>query len=961
MRRNHGRAAACSHQGSRRSIHLSAIRSRPPCPFRPRRAMVRAMSELGFSGPSGALVGRGEECSEVERLLEDARSGNSGSLVIRGEAGIGKTSLLEHAAACAPGMIVLRATGVDAESDLAFAGLYGLVRPVLAKLGQLFEPQAAALAGALGIAPSTDPDRLLVSAAVLGLLAAAAEDQPVLCLIDDAQWLDRPSADALVFTARRLRAERVAMLFTAREGEAQQFTAVGLAELWVGQLDARSAEAILGVGASTAAPVVRRRLLAEAAGNPLALRELPAGLTSGQLGGDDPLPDAIPLTPRLHGLFRERIAQLPETTQTALLIAGIDNTGELATVLRAAAGLGLATDALDPAESAALIRTDGGSITFRHPLVRSALYEAAPLGQRQRVHAALASALAGDEHADRRVWHQAMATLAGDEEVAAALEASARRARRRAGHASAATAFERAAELTLDQARLVPRLQSAASAAWDAGQPDRARGLINRAMPTAERGQRARLLYLRGMIESRCGPMRDAAATLIEGADASDDPSLTIEMLHQAAEAAADTGDRAKVSTFGARAQEVPAQARRDEFSKLVLTGFATLFAGEHAQARAIFDDALNLARELDDDPQTQIWAANAASGGSDLGAGREFATRAVQLARERGLLSLLPVALEQQGLELLANSSFEQAYAAAEEGYLLSLDLGHGWGWHLATMAGVEAVWGREQDARRHIDEVLALTGRSGETFLATLARATLGLLELTIGRPDEAAEVLLEITAAERPDIQPIIAINAVPDLVEAAVRADHPLGPIERPVTRFREWVLHAPTDARHSLLARCEALLGLRGPGDAFAEAVELGSTLAPFHRARNQLLYGEWLRRERKRTEARVHLRAASELFRVLGAAPWEERAAAELRASGETARKRDPSTLDQLTPQELQIADLVAEGLTNREIATQLFLSPRTIEYHLRKVFGKLGIASRSELIRRGRTLENVR
>jgi DNA-binding CsgD family transcriptional regulator len=919
------------------------------------------MSELGFSELRGTLIGRGEECGEVERLLENARSGSSGSLVVRGEAGIGKTSLLEHAAEWSHGLLVLRATGVDAESDLAFAGLYGLVRPVLAKLGQLFEPQASALAGALGIAPSTDPDRLLVSAAVLSLLAAAAEDQPLLCLIDDAQWLDRPSADALVFTARRLRAERVAMLFAAREGDARQFPAVGLPELWVDELDERSAEAILGVGANAAAPVVRRRLLAEAAGNPLALLELPAGLTGGQLGGDEPLPDAIPLTPRLHGLFRERIAQLPAMTQTVLLIAGIDNTGELATVLRAAAGLGLAADALDPAESAALIRTDSGSITFRHPLVRSALCEAAPLGQRQRVHAALASALAGDEHADRRVWHLAMATLTGDEEVAAALEASARRAARRAGHASAATAFERAAELTLDEARLVPRLLSAASAAWDAGQPDRARGLITRAMPSAEGGERAGLLCLRGVIEARCGDMRDAAATLIEGADASDDPSLTLEMLHQAAEAAADTGARARVGAFGARAQAVPAQTRRDEFCKLVLTGFATLFAGEHARARAIFDDALNLARELDDDPQAQIWAANAASGGSDLGAGREFATRAVQLARGRGLLSLLPVALEQQGLELLANSNFEQAYAAAQEGYLLSLDLGHGWGWHLATMAGVEAVWGRERDARRHVDEVLALTERSGETFLATLARATLGLLELTIGRPDKAAEVLLEITAAERPDIHPIIAINTVPDLVEAIVRTGEPVSLLEQPLARFREWVLHAPTDARRSLLARGEALLGLRPPGDAFAEAVELGSTLAPFQRARNQLLYGEWLRRERRRTEARIHLRAASERFHVLGAAPWQERAAAELRATGETARKRDPSTLDQLTPQELQIADLVAEGLTNREIATQLFLSPRTIEYHLRKVFSKLGIASRSELIRRGRGPENAR
>ena len=405
---------------------------------------------------------------------------------------------------------------------------------------------------------------------------------------------------------------------------------------------------------------------------------------------------------------------------------------------------------------------------------------------------------------------------------------------------------------------------------------------------------------------------------------------------------------------LGARARGVPAQSRRDEFCKLVLIGFATLFDGEHARARMVFDQALDLARELDDDPQAQIWAANAASGRSDLGAGLPFATRAVQLARAQGKLSLLPVALEQLALELVRNSSFDLAYAAAQEGYVLSLDLGHGWGWHLTTMAAVEAVWGREADARQHVEQVLALAGRSGETFLATLARATLGLLELTVGRPDEAADALLEISAVERPDIHPIIAIAAVPDLVEAVTRAGRATAVLNEPFGRFRAWVLQAPTDAQRSLLARCEALLAQRPADEAFAEAISLGGALPPFERGRNELLCGEWLRRERRRTEARVHLRAAAAAFGMLATPLWEERAAAELRATGETARKREPSTLDQLTPQEAQIAGLVAEGLTNREIAAQLFLSPRTIEYHLRKVFGKLGIASRSELVRHG-------
>ena len=912
------------------------------------------MGELTPGSRGGVLIGRERECGEIERLLEDARRGVSRALVVRGEPGVGKTSLLDHAAASADGMLVLRATGVEAESDLAFAGLYGLVRPVLDKLDRLYEPQAAALAGALGIAPSKDPDRFLVSAAALGLIAAVADDQPLLCVIDDAQWLDRPSADALVFAARRLGAEPAAILFGAREGDLRRFDAPGLSELPLGGVDEPSAVALLDLCARTAAPGVRRRLLDEASGNPLALLELPAALSAGQLSGTEPLPEAMPLTPRLDIVFRERVERLPDDTQTVLLIAATDNTGDLATVLRAAAGLGLTAGALDPAERVGLIRTSDGVIGFRHPLVRSALCDAALLGQRQRAHAALAGALSGDDHADRRVWHLAMATLSGDEEVAAALEASARRAQRRAGHASAATAFERAAELTLDGARIVPRLAAAAQAASDAGQPDRARGLIARALPLAERANRARLLYLQGLIDMRCGEMRAAAATLTAAAADSTDPSLTLEILHQAAEAAADTGDPAKVGVLGAIARDVPAQSRRDEFCKLVLTGFATLFDGEHAQARTIFDQALDLARELDDDPQAQIWAANAASSGSDLGAGLPFATRAVQLARTQGRLSLLPVALEQQALELVRNSSFDLAYAAAQEGYALSVDLGHGWGWHLTTMACVEAVWGREADARQHVEQVLALAGRSGQTFLTTLARTTLGLLELTVGKPDEAGDALLEITAVERPDIHPIIAIAAVPDLVEAITRAGRATGVLDEPFERFRTWVRQAPTHARRSLLARCEALLTRRTPDEAFAEAVDLGRALPPFERARNELLYGEWLRRERRRIAARAHLRAAVAGFGVLGTPLWEERAAAELRATGETARKREPSTLDQLTPQEAQIAGLVAEGLTNREIAAQLFLSPRTIEYHLRKVFGKLGIASRSELVRHG-------
>ncbi|HEX6527629.1 MAG TPA: AAA family ATPase [Streptosporangiaceae bacterium] len=910
------------------------------------------MASSGPHQPAVPLLGRERECAVIDALLDDARQGVSGALVVRGEAGIGKSALLGYAIEQAASMTVLSISGVEAESDLAFAGLHGLLRPVLGLLAELPETQARALAGALGLAPSVNPDRLLISAAVLGLLAAAAEDRPTLCVIDDAQWVDQPSADALIFTARRLRAERVAIFAAAREGEMRRFEARGLPDLMLTGLDPPSAAGLLAATGRGAVPVVRERLLAEAAGNPLALLELPAGLSQPQLEGRSPLPDAVPLTPRLEEVFRQRIGMLPAASQTALLIAAADNTGDVPAVLRAAAVLQLPADVLDPAERAGLIHIAGRTISFRHPLVRSALYRSATLSQRQHAHAALAGALTSEEHADRRVWHQAMATLTGDEEVAAALEASARRAQLRAAHASAATAFLRAAELSTDEARRIGRIAAAAHAAWDAGQPDRAREAIGLVLSAATGELRAQLLHLSGVIEARAGSLREACTILLEGADVTGDPSLELEMLLNAAEAATFSGDLAKVVPLGDRASRIPAASGRDRFVQAVLSGFGRFYAGEHDEAERLFTGALTRADALDD-PRALVWAADAASTGTELGAGLTYANRAVDVARQQGLLSLLPLALRRQAMELLWNSQFDQAYAAAQEGYRLSLDVGYGSGEHLANMANLEAAWGRTDDARRHAEEAHALGQRRGSAYLVSAAEFTLGFIELTAGRATAAADRLLALTAFERSDINPIIALSAIPDAVEAGVRAGRHEEAAERLAT-FHGWVSLAPTRSRQALLARCQALLGQRPPPEAFAEAVEGAAALAPFQQARTELLFGEWLRRERRRQEARVHLRAALELFRGLGTMPWEQRAEAELRATGETARKRDPSTLDQLTPQELQIAGLVADGLTNRDIAARLYLSPRTIDYHLRKVFIKLGIGSRTELVRDG-------
>jgi DNA-binding CsgD family transcriptional regulator len=910
------------------------------------------MELTGVRQTATALLGRERECAEIERLLMSACEGNSGTLVVRGEAGIGKTALLDYAAEFAREMLVLRATGVEAESDLAFAGLYGLVRPILSFLADVPETQSAALAGALGLAPSSGADRFLVSAAVLGLLAAAAEERPVLCLVDDAQWLDGPSADALVFAARRLGADRVAMLFGAREGELRRFDARGLGELLLTGLDEESAAAVLLGRAGNVAPAVRERLLAEAEGNPLALMELPGGMSDQQLGGVAPLPETIPLTPRLRALFRQRIERLPEPTQQALLIAAAEDTGELATVARAAAQLGLPADTLDAAEQVELIRIEGGMVTLRHPLVRSALYAGATASGRQRVHAALASALSGDEHADRRVWHQAMATLTADEEVAAALEASARRAQMRVAQGSAATAFLRAAELSSDQNRRTRRLAGAAQAAWDAGQPDRAREAIAAALPTAGGELRGRLLYLKGMIEAHAGSVRDAPAILLEAADATGDTSLKLEILQEAGEAAVYGGDMETAGRAAGQQAEIQPKTERDRFLVAVGTGWVAAFSGELAVANAAFTDALNRATSLDD-PRALVWAADSAVGWLGPGSGLRYANQAVDLARKRGLVSLLPMALHRLALELIWNSRFDLAYAAAQEGHRLAIDLRYGTGAHLASMATVEAIWGRNEEARAHADEALAIGRQSGSSLLADSAEMTLAFIQLTSGRVEEANDRLLRLASLDRPSAHVIIAVHAIPDLVEVAVRTGRQHETAE-PMARYRAWVQTASTLSGGALLARCEALLGERPPDEAFRDAIERAGALAPFQQARTELLYGEWLRRERRRQEARGHLRAAVELFHSLGTVPWAQRAEAELRATGETTRKRDPSTLDQLTPQELQIAGLVADGLTNREIATQLFLSPRTIDYHLRKVFSKLGIASRTELVRQG-------
>jgi DNA-binding CsgD family transcriptional regulator len=913
------------------------------------------MATPAVTGTPGSLVGRERECAAIDRLLETAARGESSTLVLRGEAGIGKTALLRRAEDRAGGWRVLRTTGVEAESDLGFAGLYGLLRPVVHKLGDLPKAQADALAGALGLAPSTGSDRLLVSAAVLTVLAATADDGPLLCVVDDAQFLDLASAEALIFSARRLGAEAVAMVFAAREGTARAFAAPGLPELAVEGLGAEAAAQILDASAPAATDAVREWLLAEAAGNPLALLELPTGLSAAQLQGRAALPETSPLTSRLRAAFAQRIDRLPAGSRTALLIAAVDDSGDVAAVVGAAREVGISEDALDAAERVGLLQVVDGGIVFRHPLVRSALLESSTHGQRRAAHAALAAAL-GDEHADRRAWHRALATLTADEEVAAALETSARRSQARAGHASAATAFVRAAELSADEGRRSGRLAAAAEAAWAAGQPERARVLIARALPLTTAQARAELLHLRGVIEARTGDLRGAVAVLVEAADASEDGSLALDALIEAIEAANYAGDYAHSVALGARAGAIEPNSEIDRFRVAALTGMAAELAGDHERAAPLLDEAIRRAEPLED-PRALVWASlistMGARGGGAFRDGLPHATRAVKVARERGLLSILPLALWTQATALVEQGRFKLAYAAAEEGLGLASDFGHrlGAGWNLSVLAALDAVRGDESVARAHAEEAIELAAVGGATLIIGSAEWALGQLELTLGRPSEATDRLLLVSAVERPESNPLIELWSIPDLIEAAARCSRLDETVDR-FDRYADWVGQSPSAARLSVLARCRALAGEGDVRLQFETALAPDAALSPFQLARTELVYGEWLRRERLLRKAREHLRRAADLFHQVGAPPWQQRAEAELRATGERARRRDPSTLDELTPQELQIAGLVAAGMTNREIAAQLYLSPRTIDYHLRKVFSKLGVTSRHELVR---------
>jgi DNA-binding CsgD family transcriptional regulator len=907
------------------------------------------------------LYGRDTERARIGALLEDARASRSGALVIWGEPGIGKTALIEDTKERAVDMHVLSARGVESEAELPFAALHQLLRPALAYIDQLPPPQANALRAALGLIDGASHERFLVFAACLSLLSELAERRPVLCLVDDAQWLDAASADAVRFVARRLDAEGIVILFGVREGLEGSFDAPDLPWLRLSGLDPDAAGTLLAQGAGVdASHHVRDLILEQTGGNALALLEVPSVLTRSQLAGDEPLPETLPLTERVERVFLARVRRLPDDVQRLLLIAAVDDT-ERVSVVRRAAGVDLSAPAgpLDAAEAAGLLSIHGTRLEFRHPLVRSAVYGAATSTDRRAAHRALADALADDdEQLDRQAWHLAAAVVEPDADVLSRLDGAAERAQKRGAYGVAVRAFERAAELSADDDSRARRLFGAASCASIASTDEQATSLAERALPlVSDRVRRAELSRLLALAEIRRGQPLVAAHGLLHAAQdiSAEAPSAALELLLDGAWAANEGADRPVLVEICAAARDLgpTVDDERAAFIAAILTGLGTIAEGDAVAAVPFLEQAV-AAGELSDDLRQISWSGSAALWlGDERRAGVLF-ERGVALARARGALGILAPTLGSLGLYHFFAQRFDQAVLAGREAVDFAREVGaeNMAALPLFVVAAVAAIRGEDEVATRLAGEVLERAAANGLTLAAARPVWALALLDLGRGRWAD-AQARLETLVPDRVAMASGLVMHTYPDRIEAAVRAGDPEA-ARAALLEVDRWA--GARAAAVSLQRRVSACRALLADGDEatrlFEEALRDPVATRPFDLARIQLLYGEHLRRDNRRSDSRVQLRAALEAFDRLRAEPWSGRAQSELRASGETARKRDPSTSAHLTPQETQIARLVGEGLSNKEVAAQLFLSPRTIDAHLRNIFSKLAITSRTQLAR---------
>jgi len=901
------------------------------------------------------LLGRNEERLALDRLLAQALDGRSGALALVGEPGIGKTALLDHAAERAQGMRVLRARGVESEAVIPFAGLSELLHPLLGALDRIPPPQARALAGALALGPARAGDRFAVGAATLSLLSASAEEEPLVLLVDDAHWLDRPSAETLLFAARRLLADPIAIVLSAREGQPSLLNGADLRTLRVAGLDrSHAAELLSSMGVADAAVA---RLYGATGGNPLALREL-ASADTDPAGVPGALP--IPISTSIGTSFLARFGGLPESTRRMLVLVAASDVRTLAVLARAAADIGLDVSDLAAAEQAGLVTIGPGEVEFSHPLARTAMYADASAQERREAHAALAGALP-DRDSDRRAWHMAAASAGPDDQASDALEQAGVRAHERSAYAVAAAAFERAAGLaSLDDAR-DRLLLAAADAAWLAGDAQRALALLDRAQAYLPAPiVAARIDYLRGRIAMRCGPVEDGYPLVVGAARqiADTDPELAVAMLAQAVHGCLYTCDTPAMIAAAEFAVELAGrqESYRAKFLATMAQGIALVAdgqgeAGAASARRAV--EILERSEELREDPELLVWAAFGPLWLREAGTGRRLIEQASERVRVQAALGSLPYLLH-----LLArDQATTDRWSAAEASYDEAIRLGRETGQRvevaaaLAGLAWLEARQGRADRCREHAAEAMKMCDELGLGLFGVWAIQALGDLELGLGRPAAAIEHHLTQAQALRSSGIADVDLSPAPELVEALLR----LGRHEQAAALAVDFAAQAVAKGQSWALARaarCRGLLADTGEMEFFEEALELhGRTPDAFETARTHLAYGACLRRARKRVLAREQLRSAIEIFERLGAQPWFEQARAELAATGETAHSRKASTLDDLTPQELRIARLLCEGKTTREVAAAIFVSPKTVEYHLGHVYRKLGIHSREELL----------
>jgi DNA-binding CsgD family transcriptional regulator len=902
---------------------------------------------------SRRLLGRQRERAVLERLLDTARDGHGAVLAMHGEPGVGKSALLEYAVDAGEDFRVVRTAGVEGEMELDYAALQQLCSPLLEFVEHLPGPQRNALGVAFGLSAGPAPSPFLVGLAVLGLLSETAEQQPLLCVVDDAQWLDSASARALAFVARRLLAERIALAFATRDvgGGLGRFP-----QLRIEPLGHRDARALLeSVLAARLDESVLERIVAETGGNPLALLELPRGLTPAQLAGGFGLPAALPLSAGIEQSFTRRLSRLPRDARRLLLLAAAEPVGDPALLWRAAQQLGILETAAHTVESEGLVTLDG-SVTFRHPLVRSAVYGAAELSERREVHRALAEATDATLDPDRRAWHRAQAASLPDEELAGELERSAARAQARGGFAAAAAFLERAAALTPAPVRRAQRALAAAQTKFRAGALDDALRLLSSAeIGALHELDRARVELLRAQIAFVSTHGSEAAAMLLEAARRLTplSPTLASETYLEALSAAMIAGRMAARGTsaldvaLAAKAAPKPPVLRGPE---LLLDGLATFFSESYEAAVPILrraQDAFDASSlPVNEQLRWKRFATISSVHLWDDARWEAISERHMQIARETGALGELQLALSQRIYTHLFAGELTTAAMLVDEirGAIEAT------GSTLAPYGaiGLAALRGREHEAMSLIDESRSDVTLRGEGRGLSVLDWAEAVLYNGLGRYDEACTAALGVV--EHP--HDLSTSNwGLAELIEAAVRAGTPQLAIDAH-SRLAEMARVSATDWALGVAARSAALLAEDSQAEQlYVDAIDrLGRTRMAVDLARAHLLYGEWLRRQRRRLDAREQLRTAHDLFSDFGMEAFAERARVELEATGEYARKRTVETRGDLTPQEAQIARLAGEGLSNAEIGARLFISKHTVEYHLRKVFAKLGINSRTKL-----------